>query len=134
MSHVFARSCAAIAAALLLISLSVERGHAQAPPCPCSLFAPSAVPVNPAVTDGVPIETGVKFRSDMDGYVTAIRSTGDSTARTWGTRSPVGALLAEATFVKLAASTAGSRARVSGAHRGKHDLRRVVLRRRATFA
>ena len=106
MPHVLRRSWAAFAAALLLISV-VERGHAQAPPCPCSLFSPSAVPTNPAVTDGVPIETGVKFRADVDGYVTAIRfykgtlNTGAHVAHVW---SAAGALLAEAAFVSETAS------------------------------
>src|SRR5215471_8397129 len=107
MSYVLRRSCAAFAATLLVFSLSGDRGHAQAPPCPCSLFATSAVPTNPAVTDGQPIETGVKFQSDVDGFVTAIRfykgtlNTGTHVGHLW---SSTGALLSEVTFANETAS------------------------------
>src|SRR5262245_51023470 len=99
--------CVIPLAAFLLASLVGDRGHAQAPPCPCSLFAPSAVPANPAVTDGQPIETGVKFQSDVDGYVTAIRfykgtlNTGAHVGHLW---SSAGALLSEAAFAGETAS------------------------------
>src|SRR5215471_10116787 len=107
MSYVLRRSCAAFAATLLVFSLSGDRGHAQAPPCPCSLFATSAVPANPAVTDGQPIETGVRFSSDVDGFVTALRffkgalNTGTHVGHVW---SSSGALLAEAAFANETAS------------------------------
>ena len=61
----------------------------------------------PPLTDGQPIETGVKFRSDVDGFVTAIRfykgaqNTGTHVGHLW---SAAGALLAEATFTGETAS------------------------------
>ncbi len=93
--------CAAIAAS------SGDRGLAQGPNCPCSIWLPGAVPANPALTDGQPIETGVKFRSDVDGFVTAIRfykggqNTGTHVGHLW---SAAGTLLAEATFTGETAS------------------------------
>ena len=64
-------------------------------------------PANAAVTDGQPIEVGVKFRSDIDGFVTALRfykdtaNTGVHVGHLW---SATGALLAEATFTNESAS------------------------------
>ena len=85
----------------------VDRGLAQGPNCPCTIWPPSAVPANAAVTDGQPIEIGVKFRSDVDGFVTAIRfykgaqNTGTHVGHLW---SAAGTLLAEATFTGETAS------------------------------
>ena len=65
------------------------------------------MPANAALTDGQPIETGVKFRSDVDGFVTAIRfykggqNTGTHVGHLW---SAAGTLLAEATFTGETAS------------------------------
>jgi hypothetical protein len=66
-----------------------------------------ATPANPAVSDGQPIEVGVKFRSDVDGFVTALRfykgtaNIGSHVGHLW---SGGGALLAEATFSNESAS------------------------------
>ncbi len=101
------RIAAAFAAVCFFVSLASDRGRAQAPPCPCSIFAASATPSNPAVTDGQPIEVGVKFQPDVNGYVTAIRfykgtlNTGTHVAHLW---SAAGALLAETTFTGETAS------------------------------
>src|SRR6185436_18973033 len=38
--------------------------------CPCSIWAPSAVPSNPSVDDGSSVELGVKFRASVNGYIT----------------------------------------------------------------
>jgi hypothetical protein len=46
---------------------------AQAVSCPCSMWDTSATPDTPAFDDAQPVEVGVKFRSDIDGYVTALR-------------------------------------------------------------
>jgi hypothetical protein len=59
--------CAAIAASISHHAL------AQAPSCPCTIWPPNAVPGSAAVTDNRPIEVGVKFRSDVAGFVTALR-------------------------------------------------------------
>jgi hypothetical protein len=69
--------------------------------CPCSLWGASVTPAQPAVSDGSPIEIGVKFRSDVAGYITGIRfykgaaNNGTHVANLW---SSSGTLLASATF------------------------------------
>ena len=83
-----------------------SRGR-QSSGCPCSIWTPAATPANAAVNDGQPIEVGVKFRSDVDGFVTAMRfykgaaNTGTHVGHLW---SASGALLAEATFTNESAS------------------------------
>jgi hypothetical protein len=42
-------------------------------PCPCTLFATDQVPGTQAYPDPTPIEVGVKFRADVDGYATGVR-------------------------------------------------------------
>ena len=69
--------------------------------CPCSIWSASAVPGTPAVTEGQPIEVGVKFRSDVAGYITGLRfykgsqNTGTHVGRFWTAN---GLQLAEVTF------------------------------------
>src|SRR3954452_6561050 len=42
--------------------------------CPCpNLWKPSVVPTNPSAADSNPYELGVKFKSDIDGFITGIR-------------------------------------------------------------
>jgi hypothetical protein len=41
--------------------------------CPCSLWSGSTEPANQDSFDTEPVELGVKFRSDISGYITAIR-------------------------------------------------------------
>src|SRR5262249_26392136 len=41
--------------------------------CPCSVWASSATPANPIENDGDAVELGLKFRSDRDGVITAVR-------------------------------------------------------------
>src|SRR5512143_1525136 len=68
--------------------------------CPCSIWDNSAVPGG-YYRNQVPIESGMKFRSDVNGYVTGVRfyknsyNTGTHVAHLW-TRT--GSLLASATF------------------------------------
>jgi hypothetical protein len=50
------------ALSLILAATRVDRVAAQSSGCPCSIWPPAATPANPAVTDGQPIEVGVKFR------------------------------------------------------------------------
>ncbi len=70
--------------------------------CPCSIWDDSAVPANASVSDDQPIEVGVKFRTEVDGYVMGVRfykgtlNTGTHIGHLWTTS---GAQLAEATFV-----------------------------------
>jgi hypothetical protein len=74
---------------------------------PCSLWDASATPAILADPDASPIELGVKFRSDVDGFITGLRfyksaqNTGTHVGKLW---SSGGTLLAEATFVNETAS------------------------------
>jgi hypothetical protein len=75
--------------------------------CPCSLWSSSATPAVPSDPDTQAIEVGVKFRSDVDGYVTALRfykgsgNTGTHVGHLW---TATGALLASVTFTNETAS------------------------------
>ncbi len=86
-----------------------DSGNIQATPasvsvtvsCPCQLFPSTAVPVTPSVADTSAVELGVKFRTDVDAYVTGIRfykasgNTGTHVGSLWTT---AGVRLASATF------------------------------------
>ena len=43
------------------------------PNCPCTAWPSSTVPSNPQVADPNAVELGVKFRVDVDGFITGIR-------------------------------------------------------------
>ena len=66
-----------------------------------SIWDSSAIPTYTAVSDGQAIEIGVRFRSNVDGYITGIRfykgsaNTGTHVGNLWST---TGTLLASATF------------------------------------
>ncbi len=69
--------------------------------CPCTAFPPSLAPVNAAANDGQPIELGMKFRVDADGYVTALRyyrPAGSSGTRIGSVWTSTGLLLAQQPF------------------------------------
>jgi hypothetical protein len=74
---------------------------APAGACPCSGWPATATPSNASANDATPIELGVKFRSNVNGYVTGIRfykganNTGTHIGNLW---TAAGALLASATF------------------------------------
>src|SRR4051812_23269034 len=79
------------------VSVSVVVGA-----CPCpNLWKPSAVPTNPSAADGNPYELGVKFKSDIEGFITGIRfykgpaNSGTHLGNLWTT---TGTLLASAVF------------------------------------
>ena len=75
--------------------------------CPCSIWDESATPTTPAANDPSAIEVGVKFRSDIPGYITGIRfykgvgNTGPHIGNLWDSS---GQLLATATFVNETAT------------------------------
>jgi hypothetical protein len=75
--------------------------------CPCSIWNDSVVPANPATSDPSAVELGVKFRSDVAGYVRGVRfykgagNTGTHTGSLWTT---AGALLKTGTFANETAS------------------------------
>jgi WD40 repeat protein len=74
-------------------------------PCPqqqqCQIWSNSSTPTNPSVNDPNSVELGVKFRSDLDGYISGIRfykgsqNTGTHVGTLW---SSSGQQLSTATF------------------------------------
>jgi hypothetical protein len=76
-------------------------------PCPCTIWSPAATPGTVSDSDGGAIELGVKFRSDVNGFVTGIRfykgslNTGTHIGNLWDSG---GNLLATATFANETAS------------------------------
>jgi LmbE family N-acetylglucosaminyl deacetylase len=74
---------------------------AAGPTCPCSLWPSSVVPQTTAIADGTAYELGVRFKSDVAGYVSGIRfykgtgNTGTHVGHLW---SDSGTQLAAATF------------------------------------
>ncbi len=74
---------------------------AAAPTCPCSGWGNTAAPANPSVNDPSAIEVGVKFRTDINGFISGVRfykgagNTGVHTGNLW---TSGGQLLASATF------------------------------------
>jgi methionine-rich copper-binding protein CopC len=74
---------------------------AEAATCPCTIFTSSQSPTVASDSESVPIELGVKFRADQDGFVSGIRfykgsgNTGTHTGSLW---SSAGNRLATVTF------------------------------------
>jgi hypothetical protein len=74
---------------------------AQPVSCPCSIWTSSATPSTVDSGGTTALEVGVKFRSDVDGYITGLRfykgsaNTGTHTGHLW---SSTGTPLASATF------------------------------------
>ncbi len=70
--------------------------------CPCSIWDDTDTPATASVNDVQAIEVGVKFQSDIDGYITGVRfykgslNTGTHIGNLW---SSDGTLLGTATFV-----------------------------------
>jgi N,N-dimethylformamidase beta subunit-like, C-terminal/Domain of unknown function (DUF4082)/Bacterial Ig-like domain/Bacterial Ig domain len=75
--------------------------------CPCTIFAANATPANITANDSGAVELGVKFRSDVNGYINGVRfykgstNTGTHVGNLW---SSTGQLLASATFTGETAS------------------------------
>ncbi|NMO52479.1 DUF4082 domain-containing protein [Actinoplanes sp. TBRC 11911] len=90
--------CLALVAAMLT---SLPTAASAGPPCPCSIMDPGQVPQEPSESDTMPVEVGVKFRADSDGFVTAVRfykgagNTGTHVGRLW---TATGANLGTVTF------------------------------------
>jgi hypothetical protein len=80
---------------------------ASGPACPCTIWAASAVPATPSVSENSAVNLGVKFRSDIAGYITGVRfykgggNTGTHVGSLW---SSSGQLLGQATFSNETAS------------------------------
>jgi len=75
--------------------------------CPCTIFAANATPATITANDSSAVELGVKFRSDVNGYINGVRfykgstNTGTHVGNLW---SSTGQLLASATFTGETAS------------------------------
>ena len=75
--------------------------------CPCSLWPVSTIPLNPDSGDATSTELGLRFRSDVSGYITGIRfyksvlNNGTHIGNIWTT---AGALLGTVTFTGETAS------------------------------
>ncbi|MFP5365198.1 MAG: DUF4082 domain-containing protein [Thermoleophilia bacterium] len=95
----------ALIAAVFAVVPAVAR--AQAPACPCTVFAAGDAPAETDALVDSPIEVGMKFRSDEDGFITGLRfykqinNTGTHVGHLW---SAGGQQLAEATFTNETAS------------------------------
>jgi uncharacterized protein DUF4082/Big-like domain-containing protein/centrosomal CEP192-like protein/carboxypeptidase family protein/ASPM-SPD-2-Hydin domain-containing protein len=75
--------------------------------CPCTIWPSTAVPGSTDSGEGSGIELGVKFRADLDGYVTGVRfykSTANSGTHIGNVWTTNGTLLGSATFVGESAS------------------------------
>src|SRR3989454_6521163 len=76
-------------------------------PCPCTIWPSTAAPATVDAGPYSPLELGVQFRADSDGYITGIRfyksaaNTGTHVGHLW---SSSGALLASVTFTGETAS------------------------------
>ena len=86
---------------------SVNFNVTGGPSCPCSLWPSTATPGTPSSGDTSALEIGVKFRSDVAGYVNGIRfykgagNTGTHTGSLW---TQQGSRLATVTFTNETAS------------------------------
>jgi uncharacterized protein DUF4082/Big-like domain-containing protein len=90
-----------VAGNALAVDYSWSFTTAAAPTCPCSIWPASATPQTAAVSDGSALELGVRFQSDVAGFVSGIRfykgsgNTGTHVGHLWTTS---GVQLAAATF------------------------------------
>ncbi len=75
--------------------------------CPCAVWSDTDVPITASAADPSAVELGVKFTSDLDGFITGIRfykgggNTGTHVGNLW---TSAGTLLASATFVSETAT------------------------------
>ena len=75
--------------------------------CPCTIWSSSTVPSVTATNDGSSVEIGVKFTSDVNGFIRGVRfykGTGNSGTHLGNLWSSGGTLLASATFTGETAS------------------------------
>ncbi|QMU31024.1 DUF4082 domain-containing protein [Adhaeribacter radiodurans] len=75
--------------------------------CPCTVFRPTDVPGGTIQNDGQSVQLGMKFRSSVNGNVTAVRfykQTGNTGTHIGQLYSSTGTLLAQATFINETAS------------------------------
>ena len=90
-----------VACLALVAGLLTAPEAAAAATCPCSIWPTTATPATPADSDNSAVEVGVKFRSDIDGFVTGVRfykgtgNTGTHVGHLW---SSAGTNLGTVTF------------------------------------
>ena len=83
------------------VALSIVIGSSGAGPCPCTIWPSTSVPGIPDSGPDSAVELGVKFRADINGYITGVRfykgvgNTGTHIGNLW---SSSGTQLATATF------------------------------------
>ena len=80
---------------------------AAGPGCPCSGWSSSTIPINTSESDPNAVELGVKFRSDLDGFITGLRfykGTGNTGTHIGNLWTVTGQLLATATFTNETAT------------------------------
>jgi hypothetical protein len=88
-------------ASTALVGFVYAAEPAVAATCPCTIFATTSTPISPAVSDPLSVEVGVKFSTDVNGTVSAIRfykgatNTGTHVGHLWDAS---GNLLSTATF------------------------------------
>jgi hypothetical protein len=93
-------------AALILALAAPGAARAQSATCPCNVFGPADAPLGDALEDS-PVEVGMKFRSDADGFITALRfykqanNTGTHVGHLW---TSTGQQLAEVPFTSETAT------------------------------
>ena len=98
--------CLSVAVALVP-PLAGTAAPAAAAVCPCSVFSGTDAPAVVEEADTSAVELGMKFRANVDGYVTGVRfykgtgNTGTHLGRLWDS---AGSLLASATFTDETAS------------------------------
>src|SRR4051794_17234771 len=85
----------------LLVPIAFASPASAALPCPCTIWAPTATPANPAEADTDAVEVGTKFRSDISGFVTGVRfykGVGNSGTHVGNLWTTAGANLGTVTF------------------------------------
>ena len=81
---------AAVVAMVALFPGRASRAQ-SGPTCPCSIWSPSAAPTVASFPDPSALELGVKFRSDVSGFITGLRfykggaNTGTHVGNLWTT-------------------------------------------------
>jgi hypothetical protein len=96
-----------VAANALATTSSWNFTTASGPTCPCNIWASSVVPTTPSVNDPSAVNLGVKFRSDVAGFITGVRfykGTGNTGTHIGALWTSTGTLLGSATFTNESAS------------------------------
>ena len=98
---------------------------------PCGVWSPSAIPVTSDGADGAATELGVRFQSDVPGYILGIRfyraatNTGVHPVSLWQYRHVIGSHHSDK---RVCRRLKGSGFCHAGSHCSRYDLRGIVLR------